>query len=323
MPFHSIEATIVRPHLGSEPSVTNATHVDGAIHIHQQPKQRHVRFRLASVKSWEETSMRSGNKAKRHDGRFADPGDAPTQLRQQRYGGHTRPGAYWSAPGVASVLGPAEPADLQAGATRHSAQPGRPSQARHTEVLLEAEPVLSILVNATPAPVEMPVLASKPPPQPQRLQLQRRTAIMVLAIIAIVAGAVAAGVIVGTTSASQNSAARGEALNEGPAPYPAPTAAPMWAPASGGGEESAPSTYIPSLRPSRQPIAIGLETDDDYDFEVFLNASTACGAQSGCKGCGFGMFENSTTLFCDMACSTRCDCCTGTSDITMNRRFAS
>jgi hypothetical protein len=167
-----------------------------------------------------------------------DNDGGPTSLRQQSYVGQ-RPGAYWSAPGVAAVRASASAGrdEEEEAATRNDATRQRPHPSRDPEVLLEAEPVLSILVNATPVPEEIPVLAEEPPMRPRP---KRRAIVILLAVGAIAAVAVAAGVILGTASQSskENSAP--------PGPSPIPSTTPSRGPSIVGGHGSAQDGHAQS-----------------------------------------------------------------------------
>jgi hypothetical protein len=133
----------------------------------------------------------------------------PTQLRQQSYVGLQRPGAYLEAPGLEPVRSPA-PRELQWSADAAFApdveeSTGRvavPSQYQLTSdwtepiVTLEAEPVLSILVDATPVPKELP---AAPSPDPSAHKRRRTRLFLLVLLVAIVAAGVATGVIVGSS----------------------------------------------------------------------------------------------------------------------------
>jgi hypothetical protein len=176
------------------------------------------------------------------DDKGDDEINGPTQLRQQGHVG-PRPGAYWSSPGggaspvrapsptalppYASAAELPPPGSPQAATRNNDAAPAPSSPRppyRDSEVMLEAEPVLSILVNATPV--------SDPPPTRGRRH-KRRTIAILLAVVTIVGAAVAAGVVVGT---SKSRAPSGEALSEQvPPPSPPPSVTPGQSGASNGG----------------------------------------------------------------------------------------
>jgi hypothetical protein len=259
------------------------------------------------------------NRTKRQGGRVPVVGagnGGPTPLRQQSYVGQ-RPGAYWSAPGIASAsAGRDDEEEAGAAVTRNGdTRRQQPRPSRDPEVLLEAEPVLSILVNATPIPVEMPVLAEQPP---MRRRPKLRTIVVLLATVAIVGGAVAAGVILGTSSQSskENSAATSggdEKLGERPAPSPPPTEIPSRVPASvGGGDEKPPPSYKPATA-TPSSATDGLKTEGDVMCQALAFSYSSCLSKVSidnstfldcpdCASCSNG------TMVCDEACISDSEC---------------
>jgi hypothetical protein len=239
---------------------------------------------------------------------------SPTQLRQQSYV-EPRPGAYHHAgPGAAAERAPS-PAPLPsggAGGENSSAPAAREAPANPSEVLLEAEPVLSILVHATPVPPANEEEAPAPPPPPTDREAPnppsteapkppaeahaRRRRAGLVAILAI-ALATIIGAVVGSTVARSTSSSSGTSPSAAPSPRPATNAdgydnPPSSSSAGGGGGacDAEISAFFACVTAAQRNETACVSCLSDYVPDNVTTCaeseSYACTAMAECPSCG-------------------------------------